>query len=307
VKFTIITPSFNRHQYLDDTIRSVITQRGDFEIEYIIQDGCSNEEVIELLEKWKRHIDSDDFRPDCRRLSFDYYVESDSGMYEAINKGFEKGTGDLLAWINSDDMYFPNAFESVHQALRMNKNVDWVIGKAATFDSRGRLTDVAKYPNAYSREFVRRGYYRADLSRFRWISQDSVFWRRSLWEVAGPLATHHRLVSDFKLWQSFARHARPTKIETLIAGYRFHGNQLTGDPDAYLRELGEMPGFPFGLPIICNGFRAIPFMKHLLKFKIFRARLAGFLGVKPVDVVGQKLSWDEVTGSWILSEQSVFP
>jgi hypothetical protein len=68
-----------------------------------------------------------------------------------------------------------------------------------------------------------------------------------------------------------------------------------------------MPGFPFGLPIICNGFRAIPFMKHLLKFKIFRALLAGFLGVKPVDVVGQKLSWDEVTGSWILSEQSVFP
>jgi len=307
MKFTIITPSLNRHQYLDETIRSVVTQRGDFEIEYIIQDGCSNEGVLELLEKWKRRIESGEFKPDCRRLTFNYYVETDSGMYEAINKGFEKGTGELFAWINSDDMYFPNAFAAVHQALLKNEDVDWVIGKAATFDSFGHLTDVAKYPTAYSQEFIRRGYYRGDLSRFRWISQDSVFWRRSLWKIAGPLATNHRLVSDFKLWQSFANNSALTKIETLIAGYRFHGNQLTGDPEAYKKELGEKPKFSLRLHIVCNGFRALPFMKRLVAFKSFRAILAWFLGVKPADVVGQKLSWDEPTESWILSKQSVFP
>jgi hypothetical protein len=134
-----------------------------------------------------------------------------------------------------------------------------------------------------------------------------VFWRRSLWKVAGPLATNYRLVSDFKLWQSFANHSSLTKIEKLIAGYRFHGNQLTGDPGAYEKELGENPKISIRMHIVCNGFRALPFMKRFVAFKTFRTILAVFIGVKPADVLGQKLSWDDTTETWVLSKKSVFP
>lgn len=307
MKFSIITPSFNRHTYLDETIESVVTQSGEFEIEYIIQDGGSKREVIDVLEKWKRRIDSGDFKPNCRRLTFDYHVEPDSGMYDAINKGFEKSSGELLAWINSDDMYYPDAFESIRQALHQNKEISWVIGKAVTLDSDGHLVQVAKYPRAYSQEFLKRGYYRGDLSRFRWLPQDAAFWRRSLWEMAGPLATNYRLVSDFKLWQSFAHLSELSKIDTLVAGYRFHGDQLTGDPAAYSNELGAKPEISLRLLFVCNLFRAMPFMKLFMASELFRSFLAAFLNVKPADIVGKNLSWDETNKSWVLSNQGVFP
>ena len=166
MKFTIVTPCLDRHRFLDETIRSVVNQRGDFEIEYIIQDGGSGPEVLEILEKWKNRIDSGVFEPACRSLTFQYFTEPDSGMYDAINKGFAQGTGELLAWINSDDSYFPSAFAAVHQAMTQHEDVDWLIGKAAKYNAPGNVTYVAGHPNCYSRKFINLGYYRNELFNF---------------------------------------------------------------------------------------------------------------------------------------------
>jgi glycosyltransferase involved in cell wall biosynthesis len=307
MKFTIVTPTLKRHRYLDETIKSVVSQPGDFEIEYIIQDGGSDRGVLEILERWKQQIRSGEFKPGCKKLTFDYFVEPDSGMYDAINKGFEKSTGDILAWINSDDMYFPNAFVAVDQALKTNGSVAWVIGKGARYNSSGSVTFVSTFPNAYSQEFIRRGYYRSGLSRFSWLSQDSIFWRRSLWDVAGPLETGHKLVADFELWRAFSKHADLVKIETLIGGYRAHGDQLTGEPTAYRAELGEKPAIPLRLHLVYSFFRAMPFMRRFFISKFSRSVLAAIAGVSAEAVVGRKLEWDAPSQSWRLSKQSVFP
>lgn len=306
MKFTIVTPCLDRHRFLDETIMSVVSQRGDFEIEYIIQDGGSGPEVLEILEKWKNRIDSGVFEPACRSLTFQYFTETDSGMYDAINKGFAKGTGELLAWINSDDSYFPSAFAAVNQAMTQHEDIDWLIGKAAKYNAPGNVTYVAGHPNCYSRKFINLGYYRNELFKFSWLSQDSIFWRKSLWDACGPLSTRDRLVADFRLWQSFAANAELVKIETLTAGYRSHGDQLTADPAAYRKELVDLAPVSIRLRLVSNLFKAMPFLRHLAAAGLSQKLLAGCMGVEPADLMGGRLTWDDATESWILTRQSIF-
>ena len=104
MKISIVTPVLQRPEYLDQTIRSVVTQQGDFEIEYIVQNGGSDSRVIAILTKWEKLIKTGQFESQCSSLTFKWYDEKDSGMYDALNRGFARTSGDILAWINSDDL-----------------------------------------------------------------------------------------------------------------------------------------------------------------------------------------------------------
>jgi len=304
MKFSIITPSFKRTEFLEKTILSVVSQSGDFEVEYIIQDGGSNFDVVALLDKWKQMIESGAQQIHCKALTYDYYIESDSGMYDAINKGFAKSTGDVLAWINSDDIYFPNALATIDQILTENSDIDWLIGQTACINGAGAVIYTEKRHRAIARKFVKKGYYRADIPFFNWLPQDSVFWRRSLWEKAGPLKITNRLVSDFKLWQSFAQFAEPVKVGSLIGAYRHHGKQLTANPDAYKTELGSPPHVPIGTQLACGCVWAIPQLPLLMRKLPGKYHWLKILGLEKGDVLGRMVIWDYHTESWVPSNRS---
>src|SRR5687767_1459596 len=114
--FVIVTPSLNSARFINETIHSVVSQAGDFSVRYHIQDGGSSDDSLQLIEKWDALIKSGALPMACKRLSFTYSSERDSGLYEAINRGFES-TGvrddDCMGWINADDVLAPGALATV--------------------------------------------------------------------------------------------------------------------------------------------------------------------------------------------------
>ncbi len=307
MKFLIVTPSFNRIDYLNQTINSVVTQAGDFEIEYRVQDGGSEQPVISLLEGWKARILSGEFKPSCRALSFDYSVEPDSGMYDAINKGFARGAGDVMAWLNSDDAYLPNAFQAIADVFQKFEDVNWLIGEATACNKAGSTVAYSYAPPAFSQQFVERGYYRDDAPPFGWLSQDSIFWRSSLWADAGPLDARFKLVADFKLWQRFAARTDLVKLAVLLGGYRFHGNQLTGDSTAYPRELGTPATSPYRFRLwykLCYRLRGLGrFATHQGMHPLSKL----IFGVPYDALFGRVVRWDFKAQQWILKRLRILP
>ena len=219
-RISVVTPSFNQAEFLGSTLRSVITQ-GYPELEYVVIDGGSTDESLSIIERHEADLA-------C------WVSEPDEGHAHALNKGFAKTTGEIMCWINSSDMHYPWTLETVAEIFSQLPQVDWILGVPSQFDVRGlpRLIASKSGRNAYD---VLSGDY-------RWIQQESVFWRRSLWERAGgQLDQSLKCAADFELWLRFFRLAPLHDVGTVLAGYRVHGNRLGEAADGlYEREASRV-------------------------------------------------------------------
>jgi len=205
-KISIITPTFNRSDYLEETILSVLSQNYP-NLEYIIIDGGSNDKTLEIINKYKEQLT--------------YWVsEPDGGMYYAIQKGFEKSTGEIMAWLNSDDKYHPGSLKIVSQIFSEVEQAEWIIGTPSLYNNNGNCVKI--FPNArWSDSRFRVGDY-------KWIQQEGVFWRRSIWEKAGStLNLSYNYAADFELWCRFFQFGKLFSVETILSGFRLHGNQVS--------------------------------------------------------------------------------
>lgn len=289
MKITIVTPTYKRAGYLDAAILSVLGQAGDFSIEYIVQDGGSGSDVLDVLRKWDTDIKSGKFVPRCCGIEFKYVVEKDRGMYDALNKGFAGTSGDVMAWINSDDMYHPYAFATIARIYEQFPDVDWLTGIPNSYNFYGGRGGRDIFPDAYSRRFIEKGYYDVKYLKygFNWIQQESTFWRRSLWEKAGAkLDDRFQYAADFYLWQEFAKHTDLVKVYSFLGGYRSHGDQVTGEPGAYRAELPGTDKPPAGLLVLKKIMRNFPYTK-----KLFFNRAKGFPFIQMLG-----LDWDRLRG-----------
>ena len=308
MKFSIITPSFNRLTYLDDTINSVLTQAGDFEIEYIIQDGGSGPELISILQKWEDDISSGNFKPRCNKITFQWFSEKDNGMYDAINKGFSKATGDIMAWINTDDLYHPGAFSAASRIFLKFQNVGWITGIPNSFNKNGTTVGYDTFPAAYSKEFIKRGFYNVKFVEygFNWIPQDCVFWRSSLWEKTGKSVDDTKMLAgDFYLWQKFAEHTDLVKVNAFLGGYRFHGDQFTATTDDYQKELPEVLNLPFGYKRLYKLLSSFPSLRKLIFNKRKGFPFISILGLKWGWIVGTIVRWNHQKQDWILENKAI--
>ena len=220
-KITIVTPNFNGAQYLEETIQSVLNQNYP-NLEYIIIDGGSNDRSIDIIKKYEPQLA--------------YWIsEPDKGLYHAIQKGFENSTGEIMAWINSDDMYHRHAFFTVAEIFQSIPQVNWLLGAATTYDEFGKT--VIATP---SRNFTKFDFYNGD---FKWLQQESTFWRRSLWDkIGGSLNLSYKYAGDFALWMKFFSQDKLYVTQALIGGFRFRSqNQLSLEHiDDYMNEVDSI-------------------------------------------------------------------
>ena len=134
-------------------------------------------------------------------------------MYDAIQKGFEKSTGDIMAWINSDDLYHHNSFFSVAEIFAQFEQVNWLQGIPTVFDEKGRTVHIGLLKRWHKLD-----YY---LGNYKWIQQESIFWRRSLWKMSGAnINSKLKYAGDFELWLRFFRYEKLYVTTALIAGFR---------------------------------------------------------------------------------------
>ncbi|WP_309609394.1 glycosyltransferase family 2 protein [Flavobacterium sp.] len=216
-KITIVTPNFNGEEYLEETILSVLSQNYP-NLEYIIIDGGSSDNSVEIIKKYENQL-------------FYWISEPDKGLYDAIQKGFDKATGDIMGWINSDDVYQKKSFFTVAEIFNNFSDVNWLLGMPTCLDEMGRNVFVNNI-----RKWSKLDYYLGD---FQWIQQESTFWSRKLWEKSGGyIATDIKYAGDLELWLRFFRYEKLFVTHAQLGGFRLRSkNQLSlVFLDQYLEE-----------------------------------------------------------------------
>lgn len=224
-KISIITPVYNRVRMIEQTIRSVLGQNYP-NLEYIIIDGGSTDGTVDVIRKYADELvrgerlevkGSENGNAAVHALR--WLSEPDNGMYYAIMKGMAMATGEIVAWINSDDMYHTNALHVVGQIFAQLPEVEWLTGTPTLYNAEG--LSVKTFSTQYW------SWERFKCGDFRWLQQESTFFRKSLFDKVGGLNLHYRLAADFELWCKMFQVARLYSVNTIIGGFRQHGEQLS--------------------------------------------------------------------------------
>jgi glycosyltransferase involved in cell wall biosynthesis len=236
-KIYIVTPTFNSARYLDATIVSVLSQAGDFEINYHIQDGGSSDSTVSILANWKEALATGAFPLLCKKLNFTYSVETDRGMYDAINKGvsvLNPEPSGVLTWLGSDDLLAPGALATVLSISRAFPDIAFLGGRHALIDADGIVQGIYR-ALPYAKTCMQVGLYDGRAQNF--LMQEGTFWRGWLWHKVGGLDSSFRLAGDWDLWRRFAEHAEYYSLNTVTAFHRRREGQLSQQMDKYYAEV----------------------------------------------------------------------
>lgn len=203
-KISIVTACFNMAQYIEGTIRSIVGQ-GYPNLEYIIIDGGSTDGTADVIDRYTDKINV-------------VIREPDDGQYHAIQKGMALATGEVMAWLNADDIYCPWTLSLVGEIFKEFPDVDWIIGLPCYLNNADQCVKVSNTQSAYPQKYIRNGWFRSYLAGY--LQQESMFWRRSLWEKVGGLDLSFKYAADFKLWTEFARKSDLVSVSVPLAAFR---------------------------------------------------------------------------------------
>lgn len=222
----LVTPNFNCAAFVHETIESVL-QQGYPRLQYVIADGGSTDGSLQIINSYRKHLHTLISGPD-------------GGHADAINRGFAPTSGELMGWINSDDLLHDGALSTVDAIFSAFPEVEWITGIPT------HATQVGGNGNSRTQIRVLRGknfsYSGFLAGNYKWIQQESTFWRRSLWERAGGrLDTSLNLAVDFELWLRFFRHAHLYSVDALLGAFRIREGQRSATQlDEYLAEVDTL-------------------------------------------------------------------
>ncbi|MFA7235534.1 MAG: glycosyltransferase family 2 protein [Phycisphaeraceae bacterium] len=266
---SIVTPSYNQAKYLDETIRSVLCQRDQVH-EYFVIDGGSTDESASVIQKYASQIDH-------------WVSEKDKGQSDAIQKGFSRATGDILYWLNSDDVLLPGALAKVRQAFADHPRWDVLTGYGCWIDADSRITKV-----------FRMGRESARLARggCMHVCQQTCFFKREIYERVGGLNLDLHCIMDVELWaRMFEAGAVWGLVPQYLAGFRRHdlakGSAWSKEyADEHVWAVEHYPGYWDGGS---RSMRLLHMMDQLLTGRRLRAWLDGrrWIGQKITDVLGE--------------------
>ena len=234
-KLSIVTPSFNQGRFIERTIRCILLQ-GYPNLEYIIIDGGSTDETVKIIKKYEPWISS-------------WISEPDTGMYDAINKGFERSTGEIMAWSPTGDIYEPGALRVIGETFRQIRVAEWITSlHKIRIDELGE--EVARYRvSGFCRSGFRKGLYIPGGNQFAsyTIQQQSTFWRRGLWERAGgAMDSSMKGSGDYELWSRFVEDSPVHCVDRAIGVFMVHEGQesvanaenMNAEHEQALRRMG---------------------------------------------------------------------
>lgn len=212
-KISVIIPSFNKAKYIRKTLDSIFTQTYS-NIEVIIQDGGSTDGTLKIIEAYHRKFP---------RL-IKWRSGKDDGQLDAVNRGLKKATGDILTFINADDLYTKNAFQEVSKAHDKHPDKFWFCGRGVVIDRNGY--EIAKTFTLY-KDFLFRVNRAEFLLITNYLIQPSVFFTRQAYKKYGPFTGTNEFIMEYGLWLKLASHAMPVKIDKVLSKFRIDSGTKT--------------------------------------------------------------------------------
>lgn len=214
---SIITPSYNQGTFIRETIESVLGQEGDFILDYIVVDGGSTDNSVEIIRHYESLIDERKWPVRCLGIRYRWISEKDRGQTDAIVKGFGMAEGEILSWLNSDDTLLPGALSRVVVRFLEIPSTGIVYGKVRYVDGESReIGEVDTGPTDHE-----------GLAVLNQICQPGAFFRRSEYDASGGLDPSLHYVMDHDLWIRMTLRGESAYLPEFLASYRLHGESKT--------------------------------------------------------------------------------
>jgi glycosyltransferase involved in cell wall biosynthesis len=253
-RISIVTPSFNQAAFVGETIESVLSQEGDFEIEYLVMDGGSTDGSVEVIRRYADLVAAHQWPVRCRGIVMAWVSARDEGQAAAINAGLGRATGEILSYINSDDLYFPGAFQRVVGAFARDPEADFLYGDGDVIDEAG----------AHQWEWLSRPYNHAVMTsyHFLWndftnyIMQQATFWRRRVRERIGDFDPTFHFAMDAEYWiRAGAAGLRLHHLPEKLGKFRMiEGTKSLSSPVAFWEDQMEIFRRYRGSGTLCDFF-----------------------------------------------------
>ena len=212
-KISVVIPSYNKVKYIGQTLDSIVSQKYS-NLEVIIQDGGSSDGTLEIIKVFAEKY-SDVIK---------YESKGDKGQLDAINKGLSKATGEVLTFINADDVFEPNTLGLVAKAYFKTPGSLWFAGRGKVIDSNNH--EIAKLVTLYKTVCLRLNFYFL-LLIFNFLMQPSVFLTKQAYEKYGPFKGTGKFVMEYDLWLTLGAVAMPTIIDRCLSSFRLSGDNIS--------------------------------------------------------------------------------
>ena len=211
LRISIVTPSFNHALFIERTVLSVLDQQGDFDLEYRVLDGGSTDGTLDILRRYEGRLT--------------WSSAPDKGQVDAINKGLSAASGDIVGWVNSDDVLMPGALARVAAAFAAHPQAEWVHGRCEVIDVQDR--PIRRWISLYKHFRARRHSFENLLTE-NYVSQMTTFWRRGVHDQVGYLDESLKLAFDYEFWLRLAKRGAPVYLEDRIACFRWYETSKSG-------------------------------------------------------------------------------
>jgi len=224
-RISIVIPSYNKADFIEATLESIVSQNYP-NLEVIIPDGGSTDGSVEIIKKYARKYPK----------IIQWVSKKDKGQVEAINKGLKKATGEIVTYINADDVYEKGALFEVAKAYQKNPDCLWIAGKGRVVDSVGK--EVAK-PVTFYKNLLLFLNSRTLLLIVNYFIQPSVFMTRKVWQKFGPFIGAGRFVMEYDLWLKISKEKMPLLINKNLSSFRMGGENASSTWFKKLLETDE--------------------------------------------------------------------